>query len=224
MPMKYLTDSPARILFIRMSGWLTLVMLLVVCLLPKSVSFVAANPYHCHWMDVLFGIITNLGDGITALILIAYFFIIKNRPMAYTLLASFLLSGAIAQVMKRLFNAPRPSAFYPAGTYHYFIAGVTHSGWNSFPSGHAATAFALAYLLSGHMNCKKWCSVFFVLATAVVYSRIYLGQHFIEDTLAGMIIGVSSAVLTGVIYSRTILRRSLRQTAITEHESLSLEL
>jgi undecaprenyl-diphosphatase len=73
----------------------------------------------------------------------------------------------------------------------------------SFPSGHAAYAFFGATLLSltipgkkkkRSLTAKLWVGVFFLVAFAVSYSRIYLGVHYFGDVLSGGIIGFFIAV------------------------------
>ena len=86
----------------------------------------------------------------------------------------------------------RNNIFLPA--YSYFIDGVTHIGFASFPSGHTTSVFALATLLAIFDGNKKWNSLYLLAAVAVGYSRIYLGQHFLGDVLVGSLIGVVTAV------------------------------
>lgn len=68
----------------------------------------------------------------------------------------------------------------------------------SMPSGHAATSFAgaviLAYLL------PRWAPLFFLLATAIAFSRVYVGVHYLSDITVGAFIGtaVGLAFLTGL--------------------------
>ena len=90
---------------------------------------------------------------------------------------------------------PRPKEFFAPGQYAYFIDGVTHTGFSSFPSGHSTSIFALATLLALFEKNKKWNIGYLLGAVAVGYSRIYLGQHFLGDVLVGSFIGVSLAIL-----------------------------
>lgn len=68
----------------------------------------------------------------------------------------------------------------------------------SFPSGHAATAFAAATVLllglplrKGQRKSTRWLQMSAVLvgATLIGYSRIYLGHHYPSDVLAGVVVG-----------------------------------
>lgn len=63
----------------------------------------------------------------------------------------------------------------------------------SFPSSHAANAFALAAVFASRR--PRWALVFYLLAAAVGFSRIYLDRHFLSDVLVGAIIGLLGAAL-----------------------------
>lgn len=57
----------------------------------------------------------------------------------------------------------------------------------SMPSGHAATSFAGAVILTYLL--KRAGPVFFVLAAAIAFSRVYVGVHYFSDVLVGALVG-----------------------------------
>ncbi|MEP6713449.1 MAG: phosphatase PAP2 family protein, partial [Ferruginibacter sp.] len=102
-------------------------------------------------------------------------------------------SGIAVQIIKNLINSPRPKLFFEHGQYLFFIDNLSLSGYASFPSGHTATAFAIATVSMLILKNKKWNLSFLIAAILVGYSRIYLAQHFLLDVLTGALIGTIAA-------------------------------
>jgi undecaprenyl-diphosphatase len=73
------------------------------------------------------------------------------------------------------------------------VVGKKPGTW-SFPSGHTASSFAAAAILSRCWPERK--ALFFALASLVGFSRIYAGAHYPGDVAAGATIGVGLA--TGI--------------------------
>ncbi len=168
----------------------------VSAIFAKGDLFIEANFLHNQFLNTFFINYTFLGDGLFVMMLALVFLIANRYSLFVHIVASFLFSGILIQIVKRLLPAPRPQAFFESGVYTHFIDGVTHSGMNSFPSGHTTSAFALATVLALYTDNKIQTLVLLFLALVIGYSRIYLGQHFIHDVVAGAAIGVVSALAT----------------------------
>jgi undecaprenyl-diphosphatase len=115
----------------------------------------------------------------------------KLQQQSYKVVGSLLINTAITQAMKYSINRQRPYDTYPTIINPYTIENDA-----SFPSGHTSTAFALATSMS--IQYKKWYVVVpaFAWACSVGYSRMYLGEHYPTDVLAGAAIGIGSAYLS----------------------------
>jgi len=114
---------------------------------------------------------------------------------------NFLLSTLLTQIPKQLIwdTISRPIASgMPLDEIHTVHGVVMHS-WNSFPSGHTATAFTL-FLLTIYLFPTKWIfAIGAIFAMICAYSRVYLGQHFPLDLGGGMLVAVISMQLSILI-------------------------
>jgi membrane-associated phospholipid phosphatase len=167
----------------------------------KAASFVDLNPYHRSTLDTFFIYLTFMGDGLFTILVCLIFLLMRRWSRACQVISAFLLSALVAQILKTVFSMPRPKQFFSPGQYPYFIDGVTHIGFSSFPSGHSTSIFALATLLALFEKNRKGKLAYLLVAVAVGYSRIYLGQHFLGDVLTGSCIGVLTAVLVHWLFT-----------------------
>lgn len=90
--------------------------------------------------------------------------------------------------LKYTVNRTRPYVTYPD-----IFRKDTHAGPKSFPSGHTASAFALATSVS--LCYPKWYVIVpsYLWAVTVGYSRMHLGVHYPTDVLVGALIGSACA-------------------------------
>ena len=99
------------------------------------------------------------------------------------------LALGIAQIANHLWARPRPYVAHP-GDVHLFIPASLDT---SFPSDHAAAAFAIAV----------------AMAALVSMSRVAVGTHYPTDVLAGAAIGTLSAL----VFYHPLVRRPLHALA-----------
>jgi membrane-associated phospholipid phosphatase len=188
---------------------------LLLSVYGKETTFLSLNSFHPFYLNVFFINYTFMGDGIFAICLIGMvFFYYKRKQQALALLYSFLISGIASQLIKNLVNSPRPKLYFEAGQYLHFIDGVSLANNSSFPSGHTATAFAIATVMAIMVKNKNWQLLILAAALLVGYSRIYLAQHFLLDVLVGMAIGSASAVLAVYFANNRI---SIKKSIKTMH-------
>jgi undecaprenyl-diphosphatase len=112
----------------------------------------------------------------------------SGRALAQMALALVCAALLVDSAIKPLVNRPRPWEQRPAIT----VIGPQPRD-PSFPSGHSATAAASAVILTVAVpGAALW---WWLLAVAIGYSRVYLGDHFPLDVLAGGAIGAALAWL-----------------------------
>jgi undecaprenyl-diphosphatase len=104
-------------------------------------------------------------------------------PVVLTVLAVAAADG-LASLAKAAIGEHRPSE--PGA-----LVAIPHS--HSFPSGHTATSFAAATVLSACL--PRAAPAFYLLALAIGWSRLYVGVHWPLDVLGGALIGVATALL-----------------------------
>ncbi len=173
----------------------------------KSDGFFLLNPYHNRFLDWFFIFFTYLGDGFFCVAAGLLLFLFKKKYLALMVISSYLLSGILAQVLKYFILEARPAVFLGKIKYDYFITDVTLHNYHSFPSGHTASAFALAAVLSFSMKNKNYSLLLLAGAILVGYSRIYLGQHFLDDVLAGSVVGIVSAIFCWLFFDKIFLSK-----------------
>ena len=162
------------------------------------------NGWHHPVLDVFFTYFTRLGNGIIFLFFTLVLVAVKFRHAIITALVGGVHALFIGITKNGLFpHQPRPKNFFDADIGLNFIQGVDVHGWMSFPSGHTASAFALALLISLITKNRTVTALFLVYALLVAFSRIYLLQHFYKDVFSGAVIGLLSTFLVwkGLAYN-----------------------
>ena len=148
--------------------------------------------------DWLWANLTVLGDTLVALAMCLLFW--RRRPdLLWAVLFAALLATLWARGFKPLLEVPRP----PAVLEGLHVIGPAYRA-NSFPSGHATTAFTLAGILVLAYGWRSWASGAAALAALVAISRAAVGVHWPLDILAGAFGGWLAAAAGLWIANRTL--------------------
>ncbi|MDO8357495.1 MAG: phosphatase PAP2 family protein [Nitrospirota bacterium] len=147
----------------------------------------APNPWLVQFSDLG----DRLGKGeslvLLSLLLLAVGYGLKRpqwKDAGWQSLIAHGLVAVVANIVKHVIGRPRPK-FMHAGNLELSPAGG--SGWDSFPSGHAAAAIAVATVLAAKFPRARWPIL--VVAVAIAASRIFRGSHYLTDVVGGAALG-----------------------------------
>lgn len=141
------------------------------------------------WLDVVMPVITATGSETFYMVALPVLYWCWDRRKTLYVGAVFLTAMSVNDVLKNIFNHPRPD---PANLLpgirelasRYMPAGP------GFPSGHAqgsVSFWGTIALLAGTATTRIICLAMILL---VSYSRLYLGVHFLGDVIGGFILGI----------------------------------
>ena len=150
---------------------------------------------------VIWKFITFLGDEgwfwLTSAVIMLFFK--KTRKIGIVALLSIGLCFLITNLcLKNVIARPRPFNMIPELT---ILIDAPHSF--SFPSGHTANSFAMAFIYL-KMLPKKWGITAIVIASLIGFSRLYLGVHYPSDVLGGVLVAWVSSMVVYKGYQKII--------------------
>lgn len=155
---------------------------------------------HNQFLDKLMIAATILGDKGAIWICISFILIMnkKTRTIGIITLFSLVLSTILGEgIIKHLVQRTRPYINFP--TIKLLIKETTYY---SFPSGHATSSFAAAYVLGKYL--KRYAIIFWLMAGLISVSRIYLFMHYPSDIIAGIALGLTVGIISVYIHNRML--------------------
>ena len=138
----------------------------------------------------------RLGDGLTLVLISLGIGAVGFRlawphwksACIHTLLAHG-VAGLFTQILKHTIGRPRPRLMLGQD---WDMTPTFEKGFDSFPSGHSASSFAVATVLAHHF--PKGRMLWFGLAAFITTCRVIKGSHFPTDVLGGLLLGIATGL------------------------------
>ncbi len=177
--------------------WSTIILLLcsvAVLLIDRNSLFLFLNNNSAIFPDHFWGIMTNLGDGFVACLIVLC--CAHKRP---DFVRASLIATAVAlpiiQGLKYYTTVLRPGILLSEMTN---AIGHHPSSW-AFPSGHTATVavvFGVIWFMADSRTIR-WSALVVMLFAS--FSRIAVGVHWPIDVVIGLIVGISCAAVGSLL-------------------------
>ena len=154
-------------------------------------------------LDVFFGVFSYLASFI-GFVFVFFIFLYLNKKYALFYLFCYFFIMFINSIIKELVGRPRP---YQIDNQ---IINIIGEMGKSFPSWHMASItiimiFLLFYIFK-HSKTKTTKILFTIFAILfeiiVAISRMYLGQHYISDIVAGVLLAFLFVFIITIIYNK----------------------
>lgn len=182
-------------------------MLDVIQSLDAAILLFVQDNIRCPALDVVMKAASRLGDAgllwiVTGVLLLIF---AKTRRGGAGMLASLAVEFVICDlIIKKIVLRPRP--YLGISQLQLLVAPEIST---SFPSGHSASSFACAYLLTRAFGKNgAWA---YIPAAVIALSRVYVGVHYPSDVAAGIVLGTLVGVAMYALLRRFIQAEHTRK-------------
>lgn len=160
----------------------------------------ALQNIHNPVLDKIMIVLSTIGDAGLLWIGVAILLICMKKyrkcglQVAVAMLLTFIVGNLI---LKNMIHRDRPCWIDPSITLL-----VKSPSDYSFPSGHSMNGFTASVSI---LLCDKKLGIpAVILATAIAFSRLYNFVHFPTDVIAGIVIGIVSALFVNYLFQRKV--------------------
>lgn len=173
--------------------------------------FLYLNEKHLDWLDPVMLTLSSFVSWILVCVLVVIFMFIKakGRKIAapFFMLLSIGINSLINNGIKLLIARPRP---IHRDVWSDIIHAIEdYEASYSFFSAHSSNSFCLAMFSLLFFRNKIYSYVILIWATAVAYSRIYVGKHFPFDVVCGIGFGIMMGYLGYRLFEYYNTKKSL---------------
>lgn len=155
-------------------------------------------------LTLFFSAITDLGSNVGYLVILSLVYWCLTKYAGLELAYCTLFSATLNVWLKQIWDIPRPGDAALNGVLEQAgiqrrVTPLKEAALASFPSGHsqgaAVTWGYVAHILNapGRRHWAWFAAA--LLAALIAFSRLYLGVHFPQDVIAGLVIGAAFLAL-----------------------------
>ena len=149
-------------------------------------------------IETFFQFISFLGEAYVYIAVLGVVYWAFSKKMGEYLATTLGLSLTVNNLIKGLTRIDRP---FETHAEIENLRPYTSSG-SSFPSGHTQGISSFASAIAFHLKKRIWWIAAVVLIILMMFSRMYLGVHYLRDVLVGGVLGILIAVGHGILFNR----------------------
>lgn len=156
----------------------------------------ALQALHAPGMDAIMVAVSAFGNAGIGWVAIGIVLIClrRYRRVGLAMVIAVILAGILSKlIIGELVMRPRPCDVHPDVPLL-----IPRPFGSSFPSGHAAAAFAALSVVIAFRMPKRIVVPIAVLAILIAFSRLYLYVHYPSDVIAGAILGAVVGALVSL--------------------------
>lgn len=133
---------------------------------------------------------------ITSYVALVVFVLMPSAPPWYQGVATNLVTAASSVSTTGIYSSSSILA-----SYIHFTSLIEADKYAAFPSLHAAYVVLFCYFMMRYRSILGWITI--PLVFGVLFSTLYLGQHYLIDLIAGTSLALTSAVVAEYLVARS---------------------
>ncbi|MGL4347539.1 MAG: phosphatase PAP2 family protein [Chitinophagaceae bacterium] len=173
-----------------------------VCLgIEKGGEILWIQKHYFLLANWIFTFLTLIIENPISVILIFVILLLSSYQNFIFLVLNYVLTGGIILCLKEYFQHDRPFLFFSKIqiTLNY-LTYIDPLLLVSFPSGHSEAAIVFGFTLSLIVRKQIYKIIIAAIAICACFSRVYLMQHFLQDILAGSLLGAMMSMVWLYLY------------------------
>jgi membrane-associated phospholipid phosphatase len=161
------------------------------------------NRNQSELFNLVFLYLTKLGELMGGALVFLILIFTSKYKYSVIFLVAVLFSSVASQGLKRgvFGEEKRPSHMF--SQLNPIEDLERHTNF-SFPSGHTTAAFTFFSVLSFALVRKRYQFIAALAAISVGVSRVYLGQHFVNDVIAGAVLGTLLSTVCFILLEKRL--------------------